>query len=87
MAVNRSGFVEAPPKETHRIEGLLDHAGAVEAIGHHGLLVHEWRVPQLTRVGVPLSLAQADADCVDWHQGAHLVHRGCPPRLALPIVR
>jgi len=58
-----------------------------EAIDHEYLLVHEWRVAQLTPLGVPLSLAQVGADCVDWHRGAHLVHRGCPPRLALRIAR
>ena len=49
--------------------------------------VHEWRVWQLTRLGVPWSLAQDVADHVDWHQVARLVQRGCPPRLALDIVR
>src|SRR6202000_2762241 len=51
------------------------------------LLVHEWRVTQLTRLGIPWSLAQAAADHADWHQVAKLVRRGCPPRLALPIAR
>ena len=51
------------------------------------LLVHEWRVTQLTGLGIPWSLAQAVADHVDWHQVAKLVRRGCPPRLALQIVR
>ena len=51
------------------------------------LLVHEWRVTQLTRLGIPWSLAQSAADYVDWHQIAKLVRRGCPPRLALQIVR
>jgi hypothetical protein len=59
-----------------------------EAIDQDGLLVHEWRVTQLTRLGIPWSLAQcAAADQVDWHQVARLVRRGCPPRLALRIVR
>jgi hypothetical protein len=49
--------------------------------------VHEWRVRQLTRQGIPWSLAQAVADHVDWHQVARLVQHGCPPRLALNIVR
>jgi hypothetical protein len=49
--------------------------------------VHEWRVWQLTRLGVPLPLAQVAAvDRVDWHQVARLVQHGCPPRLALRIV-
>jgi hypothetical protein len=58
-----------------------------EAIDHDDLLVHEWRVTQLTRLGIPWSLAQAVAGHVDWHQVAALVRRGCPPRLALQIVR
>ena len=58
-----------------------------EAIDHDDLLVHEWRVTQLTRLGIPWSLAQAVADHVDWHQVAKLVRRGCPPGLALQIVR
>ena len=58
-----------------------------EAIDQDDLLVHEWRVTQLARLGIPWSLAQAVADHVDWHQVAKLVRRGCPPRLALQIVR
>ena len=49
------------------------------------LLVHNWRVDRLTRLGVPGSLAQVYADRLDWHQVARLVQRGCPPRLALRI--
>ncbi len=58
-----------------------------EAIDHGDLLVHEWRVRRLTQLGIPWSLAQAVADQVDWHQVAKLVRRGCPPRIALQIVR
>jgi hypothetical protein len=58
-----------------------------EAIDDDDVLVHEWRVGQLTRLGIPWSLAQAAAGQVDWHQVARLVRRGCPPRLALQIVR
>ena len=50
------------------------------------LLVHDWRVSQLTRLGIPVPLAEIYADCVDWHQVARLVQRGCPARLALRIV-
>jgi hypothetical protein len=50
-------------------------------------LVHEWRVAQLTRLGIPVPLAEAVAADVDWHQVAALVHRGCPPRHALRIVQ
>jgi hypothetical protein len=38
----------------------------LEAIDDYDLLVHEWRVRQLTGLGI---------------------RRGCPPRLALRIVR
>jgi hypothetical protein len=31
--------------------------------------------------------SKAAADHVNWHQVAKLVQRGCPPRLALRIVR
>jgi hypothetical protein len=52
-----------------------------------GSLVHDWRVAQLTRPGIPRPLAEAVAADVDSHQVAALVRRGCPPRLALDIVR
>ena len=58
-----------------------------EAVNHHDLLVHTRRVAQFTRLGIPRSLAEAYADHLDWHQIARLVPRGCPPRLALRIVR
>jgi hypothetical protein len=57
-----------------------------EAIDHDGSLVHNWRVFQLTRLGVTGPLAEIYADRVDWHQVARLVRRGCPPGLALRIV-
>jgi hypothetical protein len=50
------------------------------------LLVHNWRAGQLKRLGVPVALAEAVADRLDWHQVAALVGRGCPPVLALRIV-
>jgi hypothetical protein len=58
-----------------------------EAIDPHDLLVHDWRATQLKRLGIPAPLAEASADHVDWHQIAKLVQRGCPPQLALRIVR
>lgn len=50
-------------------------------------LLHEWRVAQLVCLGIAESVAEVNADYVDWHQIAQLVQRGCPPRLALRIVR
>jgi hypothetical protein len=58
-----------------------------DAIDHDDVLVHNWRVSQLTRLGIPGSLAESYADRIDWHQIARLVQRGCPPHLALRIVR
>ena len=51
------------------------------------LLVHEWRTEQLSRLGLPRSLAESFAERVDWHAVAALVERGCTPALALEIVR
>ncbi len=58
-----------------------------EGISHDDLLVHDWRVSQLTRLGIPGPLAEVHADHLDWHQVAHLVQRGCPVRLAVRIAR
>ncbi len=57
-----------------------------EAIGHDESPVHNWRVSQLERLGVPGPLAHIYSDRIDWHQMARLVRYGCPPRLALRIV-
>ena len=54
-----------------------------EAIGHDESPVHNWCASQLERLGVPGPLAEIYADCIDWHQIAQLVRRGCPPGLAL----
>jgi len=58
-----------------------------ETIGQDDLAVHDWRVAQLVRLGIPALLAETAAGHVDWHQVARLVQRGCPPLLALRIVR
>jgi hypothetical protein len=57
-----------------------------EAISRDDMLVHNWRVSQLARLGIPGPLAEVYADRIDWHQVARLVWRGCPPHLALRIV-
>jgi hypothetical protein len=57
----------------------------LEGISHDEPLVHAWRVSQLTRLGIPLLLAEVHADHVDWHQIARLVQHGCPARLAIRI--
>jgi hypothetical protein len=61
--------------------------GGHETIDHGESYVHRWRVSQLKRLGIPGSLAEVYADRLDWHQIARLVKRGCPPRLALRIIR
>jgi hypothetical protein len=48
--------------------------------------VHNSRVSQLVRLGIPGMLAEIYADRIDWHQIARLVRRGCPALLALQIV-
>lgn len=49
--------------------------------------VHGWRVARLARLGIPWPVAEAAAGHVDWHQMAALAQRGCPPWLALRILR
>jgi hypothetical protein len=71
-------------RSIHREAGLI--MAAYQAGGGEELLVHNWRVTRLTRLGVPGSLAEVYADRLDWHQVARLVQHGCPPRLALRIV-
>ena len=51
------------------------------------LLVHTWRKEQLWRLGLHSIVAETFEDLVDWHALAELVERGCPPELALEIVR
>jgi hypothetical protein len=57
-----------------------------EAVEDDERLVHHWRVLQLRRLGISGPLVEIYAVCVDWHQSARQVHRGCPPWLALRIV-
>jgi len=51
------------------------------------LQVQESRTVQLFRLGLPRVVAEAFAGRVDWHEVAELVRRGCPPLLAVEIVR
>ena len=60
--------------------------------GHHETIekqdpVHEWRVAQLVSLDIPCPVAEPAAGRIDWHQMAALVQRGCPPWLALRILR
>jgi hypothetical protein len=69
-----------PPEE-------VDVDADVDARGSDEERVHAWRAEQLRRLGVADAVAEVFADAVDWHALAGLVERGCPPELALEIVR
>ncbi len=62
-------------------------AARSETIEREVRALHEWRVSRLERCGIPGPLAEIHADDIDWHQVARLVGHGCPPLLALRIVR
>ena len=64
----------------------VDTAIAVERTDEEQLVL-EWQTEQLERLGVSETMAYTYASQVDWHQVAHLVERGCPPGLALDILR
>jgi hypothetical protein len=66
--------------------GLMLPSGCHESIEKQDP-VHRWRVAQLVSLGVPKPVAEAAAGHLDWHQMAALVARGCPPGLALRILR
>jgi hypothetical protein len=57
-----------------------------EVIDHSEPHVHRWRVSRLKHLGISELLAEVYADHLDWHEVARLVHRGCPPQLALRIL-
>jgi hypothetical protein len=56
-------------------------------VNEEDLVVHNWRVARLVGLGIPVPLAEVYAGRIDWHELARLVQRGCPPWLALRIVR
>jgi hypothetical protein len=56
------------------------------AIDHDDMVVNDWRVSQLERLGIPSPMSRVYARRVDWHEVARLVQHGCPPLLALRIV-
>jgi class 3 adenylate cyclase len=65
----------------------LDLAADLGSSSDEEELVRAWRTEQLRRLGLPHAFAFLFADLVDWHELATLVRRGCPPLLALEIVR
>jgi hypothetical protein len=50
-------------------------------------VVYEWRAERLVQLGISAIVAQAVASYVDWHELERLIDRGCPPELALEILR
>jgi len=50
-------------------------------------VVQHWRVTQLTRLGIPGPLVQAEAGRVGWHQIARLARRGRAVALAVHVDR
>jgi hypothetical protein len=70
------------------MEPILTSDGElVEDTTDEGLMIHAWRAEQLCRLGFSRTLAERFAGLVDWHEIAALISRGCPPNLALEIVR
>ena len=63
------------------------HTTHVEAFPKDEIRLLAWRREQLLGLGVSLRNVSAYAEAVDWHDVAMLVQRGCPPDVALEIVR
>jgi hypothetical protein len=73
--------------EPTSIEQLSELEFDFDRQNEEDLLVNEWRAEQLRRLGLSRRLADMFAELVDWHDLANLVARGCPPELALEIIR
>jgi hypothetical protein len=67
------------------MEQVLEAAEATET--DEDQLVLDWQVERLEQLGVSTIKASLFAGYVDWHEIAALVGRGCPPELAIEIVR
>jgi hypothetical protein len=85
------GFMGDPRNRSNqptRREPIVDELGSVEIEeSDEYARVYEWRVEQLSGLGLSKIVASAVAPFVDWHELARLVERGCSPELALEIVR
>jgi hypothetical protein len=90
-----SAIFEGSNQHTRR-EPIVDELENVWAVELNGVeiqdsdedaQVYAWRVERLSCVGLSNIVASAVASFVDWHEIARLVERGCPPELALEIVR
>jgi hypothetical protein len=69
------------------MEPILMPAPELDTSAEEELRVRAWSTEQLTRLGLPYVLAYTFAGLVDWHAFADLVEHGCPPELALEIIR
>jgi hypothetical protein len=77
-------------RNTNQKESIVDELAEVEVETEESEedgRVYEWRVEQLSGLGLSHVIASAVASFVDWHEIARLVERGCSPELALEIVR
>ena len=69
------------------MEPILMPAPELDVDAEEELRVRAWRTEQLSRLGLPHAVAYTFAGLVDWHAFADLIERGCPPGLALEIIR
>jgi hypothetical protein len=82
------GLLGDPRPNTNSKEWVMDELAEVEVEeSEEEGRIYEWRVEQLSGLGLSHVIASAVASFVDWHEIARLVERGCPPELALEIVR
>jgi hypothetical protein len=66
---------------------LISEAGPAEYTTDEELAIQAWRANQLRRLGLSDAHAETFAGLVDWRKIEALVASGCPPELALEIVR
>ena len=87
---DKGGLLGDPQPNTNPKESIVDELAEVEVgieESEEDGRVYEWRVEQLSGLGLSYVIASAVASFVDWHEIARLVERGCSPELALEIVR
>jgi hypothetical protein len=73
--------------ERQRLMQLVLEAREPADLTDEAQVIIEWRLEQLEKLGVSRIKAALFAASVDWHEIAALVARGCPPELAVEIVR
>jgi hypothetical protein len=77
---------------TNAKESIVDELAEIEVEAEaeeseEDARIYAWRVEQLAGLGLSQVIASAVASFVDWHEIDRLVDLGCPPELALEIVR